>query len=98
MFAPRFFVSMIGALAAFAVATYILTGSLASTAMQTLICAGLIQLGYFLAVIFLVWKEARERRKPSLDAVPAMVESTNDEKQPGKLSLRRLGRPRHYNS
>lgn len=97
MFAPRFFVSMIGALAAFAVATYFLTGSLASTAVQTLICAVLIQVGYFLAVIFLVRKEARGRQKLSDDTSPVVVEQANDDKHPGKLSLRRLTRPRHFN-
>jgi exopolysaccharide production repressor protein len=96
MFAPRFVVSMFGALAAFAVATYLLTGSLASTAVQTLICAVLIQVGYFLAVLFLVWKEARDRRKLSPGKLPA--DATNDEKQASKLSLRRLNRPRHFNS
>lgn len=96
MFAPRFVVSMFGALAAFAVATYFLTGSLASTAIQTLLCAVLIQVGYFLAVLFLVWKEARDRRKLSPGQLPA--DPTNEEKQAGKLSLRRLNRPPHFNS
>jgi exopolysaccharide production repressor protein len=93
MFAPRVFLSMIGALAAFAVATYYLNGSLASTAIQTLICAVLIQVGYFL-----VWKEARERRRLSSQKQFVTAEAANDEKQPGKVSLRRLNRPHHLNS
>ncbi|AFL49970.1 exopolysaccharide production repressor protein [Sinorhizobium fredii] len=96
MFAPRFVLSMFGALAAFAIATYFLTGSLASTAIQTLLCAVLIQVGYFLAVLFLVWREARERRKLHLGKLPA--DSMNDEKQASKISLRRLNRPPHFNS
>ncbi|ASY59644.1 exopolysaccharide production repressor protein [Sinorhizobium sp. CCBAU 05631] len=96
MFAPRFVMSMFGALAAFAIATYFLTGSLASTAIQTLLCAVLIQIGYFLAVLFLVWKEARERRKLSPGKLPA--DATNDEKQANKVPLRRLNRPGHFNS
>ena len=88
--------SMFGALAAFAIATYFLTGSLASTAVQTLICAVLIQVGYFLAVLFLVWKEARERRKSSPGKLPA--DPTSDEKQVTKVPLRRLNRPGHFNS
>ncbi|ASY72824.1 exopolysaccharide production repressor protein [Sinorhizobium fredii USDA 205] len=95
MFAPRFVVSMFGALAAFAIATYFLTGSIASTALQTLLCAVLIQVGYFVAVLYLVWKEARDRRKSSPGNLPA--ESTNDE-QGRKLSLRRLNRPPRFNS
>ena len=98
MFAPRVFLSMIGALAAFAVATYYLNGSLASSAIQTLICAVLIQVGYFVAVLFLVWKEARERRRLSSQKQFVTAEAANDEKQPGKVSLRRLNRPHHLNS
>ncbi|PDT49777.1 exopolysaccharide production repressor protein [Sinorhizobium fredii] len=93
MFAPRFVVSMFGALAAFAIATYFLTGSIASTALQTLLCAVLIQVGYFVAVLYQVWKEARDRRK--LSNLPA--ESANDD-QGRKLSLRRLNRPPRFNS
>jgi exopolysaccharide production repressor protein len=50
---------MLGALAVFAVATYWLGGSLSGTAIKTVICAILLQTGYFGGVLFLVWKEAR---------------------------------------
>lgn len=96
MFAPRFFVSMAGALAAFAVATYYLTGSLASTVVQTLICAVLIQVGYFFAILFMVRKEARRRRRnPSPIKLTAAADAVTEEKQ--KVSLRRLSRPRQLN-
>jgi exopolysaccharide production repressor protein len=62
VYAPRFFLSMAIALLAFAAVTYSATGSLATTAIQTLACAVLIQVGYFLAVLYLVWREARTRR------------------------------------
>ncbi|MEW9617605.1 exopolysaccharide production repressor protein [Shinella sp. S4-D37] len=51
------------ALVAFAVVTYLSTGSLATTALQTFLCAILIQVGYFLATLFLVRREAKERRR-----------------------------------
>ncbi|MCA1407562.1 exopolysaccharide production repressor protein [Ensifer sp. IC3342] len=95
MFAPRVLVSMIGALVAFAIATYLLNGSLVSTAIQTLICAVLLQVGYFIAILFMVWKEARDRRK--LSPAKASIESTPDDKQSGKISIRRLNRPGHSN-
>jgi exopolysaccharide production regulatory protein len=38
----------------FAISAYVLTGSLRSALFQTLICAILIQIGYFLVVVFLV--------------------------------------------
>ncbi|GAA4163116.1 MULTISPECIES: exopolysaccharide production repressor protein [Shinella] len=62
-YAPRFFLSMAIALVAFAVVTYLSTGSLATTALQTFLCAVLIQVGYFLTTLFLVWREARQRRR-----------------------------------
>ncbi|MBB4187660.1 exopolysaccharide production repressor protein [Sinorhizobium terangae] len=96
MFAPRVLASMIGALVAFAIATYLLNGSLLSTAIQTLICAVLLQVGYFIAVLFLVWKEARDRRK--LSPGKASIESASDDKQSGKISIRRLNRPGHSNT
>ena len=38
------------------------TGSIVTTAIQTLICAVLIQVGYFLATLYLVWRTAKERK------------------------------------
>lgn len=61
-YAPRFFVSMLVALVAFAVVTYVTTGSLATTAIQTLVCAVLIQVGYFLTMLYLVRQEAKARK------------------------------------
>lgn len=61
-YGPRFFLSMVFALAAFAVVTYLSSGSLATTAIQTLICAVLIQIGYFVALLFLVRRTARARK------------------------------------
>ncbi len=81
-YAPRFFLSMAIALVAFAVVTYVSTGSLATTALQTFICAVLIQVGYFLATLYLVWRTAKARRpaadaalrgKPDLDKSKAKV-------------------------
>lgn len=61
MYAPRFIVSMIGALLAFAIATYFMTHSLSTTLIQTVICAILIQIGYFVGVLLLAHREARAR-------------------------------------
>ncbi|WP_352507970.1 MULTISPECIES: exopolysaccharide production repressor protein [unclassified Mesorhizobium] len=43
-------------LSAFAISIYLLTASLWSTFVQTLICGVLIQIGYFVAVMLLVWR------------------------------------------
>lgn len=47
---------MLLALTAFAIAIYWLTGSVWSTVVQTLVCAVIIQVGYFMGVLFLVWR------------------------------------------
>ncbi|UVC14399.1 exopolysaccharide production repressor protein [Mesorhizobium onobrychidis] len=43
-------------LLAFAISIYLLTESLWGTFVQTLICGILIQIGYFVAVMLLVWR------------------------------------------
>lgn len=63
MYAPRVFISMAGTLAVFAIATYFLTHSLSITLIETLICAILLQIGYFAGVLFLVWKERNARMR-----------------------------------
>jgi exopolysaccharide production repressor protein len=69
MFAPRFFVSMFGALAAFAVVTYSLTQSLSQTLVETIICAVLLQIGYFVGVLYLTWKAKKERKARLNDVI-----------------------------
>ncbi|KXF76621.1 hypothetical protein ATN84_11230 [Paramesorhizobium deserti] len=64
---PKFLVGMVGVLIAFAITTYTLTQSLWTTLIQTLICAVVIQIGYFGAVLFLVMRErSRKSTKPKL--------------------------------
>lgn len=94
MFAPRVFVSMIGALAVFAIVTFILTGSAWTTAWQTLVCAVLLQAGYFVAVLVLVAKEGRGRR--SVVRGQPSVSATADDKEPKALHVR--NNPGHFNS
>lgn len=93
MYAPRVLVSMLGALTVFAVVTYSLNGSLTATLIQTAICALLIQVGYFFAVIFLVWRMARERQKQAAE----VAQPAGDDKAGGKATARHLNRPGHFN-
>ncbi|QRI66540.1 exopolysaccharide production repressor protein (plasmid) [Shinella sp. PSBB067] len=69
-YAPRFFLSMGIALVAFAAVTYVSTGSIATTALRTFLCAILIQVGYFLATLYLVWRTAKARRAGTGTARP----------------------------
>ena len=61
MYAPRVFVSMICVLVAFAVAAYWITGSVLSVLLPTVICAILLQAGYFVGILYLVRREKMER-------------------------------------
>ncbi|NTF34048.1 exopolysaccharide production repressor protein [Rhizobium skierniewicense] len=65
MYAPRVFISMMCALLAFAVATYIIYGSFYTAFIQTVLGLVIIQVGYFAGVVFLVAKENRRMRKAS---------------------------------
>jgi len=49
---------LIGVLLVFATATYLMTQSAWTTFVQTVICAVVLQIGYFAAVLFLVWRSA----------------------------------------
>jgi exopolysaccharide production repressor protein len=54
-----FFRGLVGVLVVFAITTYIVTQSFWTTFVQTVICAVLLQIGYFAAVLFMVWREDR---------------------------------------
>ncbi|GGB07534.1 hypothetical protein GCM10011491_39490 [Brucella endophytica] len=60
---------MLGALIAFGITTYVMSNSLWTTVIETLICAVVIQAGYFGAILFQVMQEkarsAKEQSRPS---------------------------------
>lgn len=89
MYGPRVFLSMIGALVVFAIGTYALTGSIGSTALQTLICAVLLQVGYFAGVLYLVAKASRE--KASAASTSETVKKDADAKAAQVSSLKTPG-------
>lgn len=53
---------LIAVLVVFAITTYVVTQSLWTTLIQTVICAVLLQIGYFAAVLFLVWRSAGKQK------------------------------------
>ncbi|MGK6311578.1 exopolysaccharide production repressor protein [Neorhizobium sp. DT-125] len=77
MYAPRVFVSMTGVLIVFAVAAYFMTGSAYTALIQTLICAVLLQAGYFIGVLYLVRRE-KKLREGGLPAEAASAKSSKD--------------------
>lgn len=77
---------LIGVLVVFAITTYVITQSFWTTFIQTLICAVLLQIGYFAAVLFLVW---RSSAKPVADESPAKGETLQNlskEEQAGEVT------------
>lgn len=54
---------LIGVLVVFAIASYAITQSAWTTFIQTLICAVIIQVGYFIAVLFMVWRSGETRNR-----------------------------------
>jgi exopolysaccharide production repressor protein len=53
---PLFLRGLVGVLVVFAIATYLFTGSVWTTLVNTIVCAILLQVGYFAAVLYLVWR------------------------------------------
>lgn len=72
MYAPRVLVSMLGTLAVFAVAAYVMSGSFWSALGATVFCALILQLGYFIGIVYLVRREKAEMEsKRSADGAAA---------------------------
>ncbi|CAD7038440.1 exopolysaccharide production repressor exox [Pseudorhizobium endolithicum] len=65
MYAPKVFVSMMCVLLVFAAASYLMTGSLVIALVQTLACAIILQIGYFIGVLYLVRREKASRESAS---------------------------------
>jgi len=62
---PLFFRGLLGILLVVATSSYIISGSVWTTFVQTVIWAVLVQIGYFATVLFLVWWLARASAKRS---------------------------------
>jgi exopolysaccharide production repressor protein len=80
MGAPRVFAGMFGTLLTFAVATYLISGSFATTLWETIASAILLQVGYFLLVVGMVWRNSQARRSlRELDLPGRAVEAIAEE-------------------
>ena len=85
----------IGVLVVFAIASYLVTQSLWTTFVHTLICAVLLQIGYFAAVLFLVWRSAGQQNDRETAAKSDTAQAPPKEDQPARQVVRRLpGVPR----
>ncbi|HBF32382.1 exopolysaccharide production repressor protein [Rhizobium sp.] len=62
MRAPKVFFCMIAVLLVFAASTYYLSDSISETIIKSIIAAIVLQVGYFIGIVYFVAKEARARR------------------------------------
>ncbi|MGE6739515.1 exopolysaccharide production repressor protein [Allorhizobium pseudoryzae] len=81
MYGPRALISMLAVLMVFAGVTFVLNGSIATTLWQTVLCAIIIQVGYFIGVLALVRKESRRRR-----ADPSAQAARREARQTGEMA------------
>lgn len=68
MYGPRALISMAAVMVVFAVATYFGTASAATTVWQTLLCALILQVGYFFCLLFLVRREQKKNLENTADS------------------------------
>ena len=59
---PLFLRGFVGLLLVFGATTYLITGSAWTTFIETVVAAVLVQVGYFAAVLFLVWRAAKMQK------------------------------------
>ncbi len=71
MYAPRVFVSMLGTLAVFAVAAYVMSGSFWTAFIETVLCALILQIGYFIGIVYLVRREKAQMESARSTEGPA---------------------------
>jgi len=95
MYAPRVFLSMLGALIVFAIVTYVLTGSIGTALWQTVVSAVLLQVGYFVGVLILVRRAARQERQGAPAGETAKPDQ--DGAKSGAVPVSRLNAPEHPN-
>lgn len=69
----------LGALVVFAVATYFVTHSLWTTLINTVICAIIIQVGYFVAVLAMIWRSDRAKIGETARKEPASAAAEKDQ-------------------
>ncbi len=78
---PRFMLGMLAVLLAFAIVTFFLTGAFWATVVQTIVCAVLIQAGYFIVILFMV---SRSEKRQDDRAPTREREASPKEKSDGK--------------
>jgi len=82
---PLFLRGFVIALITFAIANYAITQSLWTTFINTVICGVLIQFGYFVAVLLLIWRSGTSGKRGD-NASGGEMASSEDGKPKGETS------------
>lgn len=82
---PLFFRGFVITLVVFAVASYAITHSISATIINTVICAVLVQVGYFAAVLLMVWRSGAPN-KSKIDSTGREPNLAEDGKPEGKAA------------
>jgi exopolysaccharide production repressor protein len=85
---------LLGVLLVFAATTYYVTQSFWTTLVQTAICALLLQIGYFIAVLFLIWRSSAGQ-PPEASKGGTQIPSGDVQPGPEISHLPTLPRSRH---
>ena len=80
MSSPRVFAGMFVTLIVFAIVTYCMTGSLVITVLESIAAAILLQLGYFLCIGFMVWKQSKRAAIRGEGDSAVSIEGVREEK------------------
>ncbi|MBB4955107.1 exopolysaccharide production repressor protein [Agrobacterium vitis] len=84
MHAPKVFFCMIGAILIFAATTYYVSGSVSDTIIKSIIAAIILQVGYFMAIVYFVSKEAKARKA----ALGSEEQARTTQQDTGKMAAR----------
>jgi len=92
---PLFLRGFVIAMIVFAIANYVLTQSVWTTFINTLLCGVLIQLGYFLAILVMVWRSpASGKQGDSTSAGKSAVAEASQKERKSGTPLPGVGRSR----
>jgi exopolysaccharide production repressor protein len=80
-----FLLNLVGVSIVFALTTYLTTGSWWTTLIQTIICAVLVQVGYFAAVLFSIWRSGTQKNGANAPKSEPAQGLAKDEKPAGKI-------------
>ncbi|MBC8129331.1 MAG: exopolysaccharide production repressor protein [Rhizobiaceae bacterium] len=77
---------MMSTLLVFGVTTYVLSGSLWTTTWQTALCAVIIQVGYFIGILFMVWQAGGDAMRAEAMTADVTASGGTDETAAGSSS------------